>query len=108
MSKLERAMSNLDKLLAAPKEWTRGTKIYEPLPGDPNADFKHRLINRAANAMGLAQASRDGLNAKVPLLENDLFFALNELPEQDVEKRDFLELLNATQAVLTAINEAAV
>ena len=65
------------------------------------------MIQRATNAMSLGNASLGGMRAQVPLLENEMYFALDALPDEDVEKRDFIELFNKTQAVLAAINEAA-
>lgn len=107
MSRLETAMNRLDALLSAPMSWTQGTKIYEPLPDDPNGQLKNHLIERGANAMRLGEATRNGMKAPVPLLENELYFQIGAVSELDAEKNAFIELINATQEVLSAINETA-
>ena len=107
MSNLQKAMNCLDDLLSAPTAASYGTKIYEPLPGDPGTDIKLRLINFGVNAMRLGKASLEGIIAPVPMLENKIYFELDALPDSDAEKRDFFELFNATQAVLSTINEGA-
>ena len=104
MAKLQSAMLRLHALLEPPVGYTNDTKIFSPLTDDPNADLKQRLIARAMNALRLG---RSGISANVPLVENELFLELEQLSDGDAEKRDYYELINATQAVLFAINEAA-
>ncbi len=105
MSNIESCLARLIALLEPPVNYTNETKIFAPEADDPNGNFKLRLIARAQNAIQLGQA---GLQANVSLLENEFFLGVEELPDADAEKRDYYTLVNATQALLSAINRSAV
>jgi hypothetical protein len=107
MSNLTDAVGRLTAILTPPIGGTNETKIFEPEPDDPNAGLKQRLIGQAEKAISLGHAAIDGQAMSVPLVENEMFMELDQLPENDAEKQDYFELVNATQAVLIAVNGPA-
>jgi len=107
MTRLEDALVRLNSILAPPVGPTNEVKVFEPVEGDANATIKWQMIEEAHRAIGLGNAALGNQPLPTKLIDNEVFFALQGLPETDAEKRDYYELFNAAQEVLVAASKPA-
>lgn len=103
MTRIEEAVARIRQLLEPATSYTNGAKIYEPLPSDPNATLKNQIIGEAGRALCLAEQWPAGVPAT--LIENRVFHELTALSDNDVEKQDYSELLNASQNLLIELTK---
>ena len=107
MSRLTDALARLTAMLTPPVGPTNGTKIFEPVQDDPSAPLKRRVIDKAHRAIQLGNAAIDNQPMPAQLIENELFMELDGLSDNDAERPDYFELINAAQEVLVAANGPA-
>lgn len=106
MSDLQEAVSRLSSLLTPPTSYTNETKIFAPGPDDPRADFKQSAINMAHTALHVGKSALAGHAVDMTVLSESELEEVETFLQDDPEQHAFLELVDAVQAVVVAINRS--
>ena len=107
MSDLQKAVSRLSGLLTPPTSYTNETNIFAPEPDDSHAAFKQSVIGMAYTALNVGETALAGHPVNMTVLSESELAEIENFLLDDPEQQNFLELVDAIQAVVVAVNQAA-
>ena len=102
---VQQAVARLQSLLLPPVGCTNETKIYQPVSGDPNAEYKRQCIEQAYAALHCGLAVLANESAPTPQEANAPDYdQLASRLSNDAEHGDFAELSDATYSLYAALD----
>ncbi|MBB5016446.1 hypothetical protein [Rehaibacterium terrae] len=108
MRELEAAVAALREIFEPESGYAHSTKVWLPGESEPCRELKERVIRKAARLLSVGEQALAGEQpslASIDFSEAD-FASVQEELAQDVEQRDFLELLSRCERVVGALHRA--